>query len=475
VLNAPIEVDAPHVNELIAKARTTGLVRVIARIARRPSIPGGALSDAELASAKNLFLDRARGLGVAAVEPIAGLPLIVLELNADQLRQLVAAGLISDVIEDVPKPPTLQDSIPLVNADGAAVLGATGAGQTIAILDTGVDAAHPFFGGRVVAEACFSSNSTANGSTTVCPGGDTASTKVGSAAPCGNARCDHGTHVAGIAAGSGANRRGVAPEANIIAVQVYSLFKDSPGGPQPCANQNLASPCIHAFDSDTIRALQQVFDWRNNFTIASVNMSFGGGNFTNCDTDSHKGLIDQLRDARIATVISSGNEGSSTGVSAPGCITTAISVGATTKADAVAVFSNSADVLHLLAPGDNITSSVPGGGFAQKSGTSMAAPHVAGAVAALRSVKNDLTVDQIEQALKSTGVSITDTRNNLTRPRINVGAAVLDVTIPGWSGALAAMVQYELTKKPPGAPGATLQYLLQPPGAPGATLQYLLQ
>jgi subtilisin family serine protease len=105
----------------------------------------------------------------------------------------------------------------------------------------------------------------------------------------------------------------------------------------------------------------------------------------------------------------------------------------------------------------------------------MAAPHVAGAVAALRSVKNDLTVDQIEQALKSTGVSITDTRNNLTRPRINVGAAVLDVTIPGWSGALAAMVQYELTKKPPGAPGATLQYLLQPPGAPGATLQYLLQ
>jgi subtilisin family serine protease len=463
VLEAPIEVDAPRVNELVAKARTTGLVRIIVRIARRPGIPGGALSESELASAKNTFLDRAQGLRIATVEPIAGLPLSVLELNADQLRQLVAAGLISDVTEDVPEPPTLQDSIPLIHADGAALLGATGAGQTIAILDTGVEAAHPFFGGRVVAEACFSTDSRADNATTVCPGGVTASTAVGSGAPCGNAGCDHGTHVAGIAAGSDANRRGVAPQSQIMAIQVYSLFNDPPpmAGTQHCARTHLPSPCILSYQSDQIRALQQVFDWRNNFTFASVNMSTGSGSFASCDTDPRKGLIDQLRNAGIATVISSGNERSSTGVGAPGCITTAISVGATTKADAVAGFSNSANVLHLLAPGTNITSSVPGGGFAQMGGTSMAAPHVAGAVAALRSVKNNLTVDQIEQALTSTGVPITDARNNLTRPRINVEAAVRSVTTPGWSGALAAIVEYELTKEPPGASVVILEYLLQ--------------
>ena len=116
--------------------------------------------------------------------PIAGFPLSVVELTADQLRQLVAAGLLSDVTEDVPEPPTLQDSIPLINADDAAVLGATGAGQSIAIVDSGVETNHPFFGGRVIAQACFSSNSVASGSTTVCPGGVTTSTAPGSAAHC---------------------------------------------------------------------------------------------------------------------------------------------------------------------------------------------------------------------------------------------------------------------------------------------------
>src|SRR5262249_26831189 len=111
-------------------------------------------------------------------------------------------------------------------------------------------------------------------------------------------------------------------------------------------------------------------------------------------------------------------------VAAPGCITTAITVGNTTKSDTVNGSSDSAAVVDLLAPGTNITSSVPGGGFAQMTGTSMATPHVAGAFAALRSARNDLTVDQIETTLKTTGVSITDARNNLARPRIDLAAAV---------------------------------------------------
>ena len=421
-LEAPMDVDAPQINKLTTIARTRGLVRVIARVARPANVPVDRIGAAEVAAAKNQFVKRAQELGVAVAEPIAGLPLVVVEVTADQLRQLAAAGLVSEVAEDVSDPPTLQDSIPLVNADDAANLGATGAGQTIAILDTGVEATHPFFGGRIVSEACFSTTSAANGSTTVCPGGAN-STAAGSAAPCGNPGCNHGTHVAGIAAGLGTARRGVAPQANIIAIQVFSLFTDLPGGPQTCANNGVASPCIRSFTSDQIRGLQRVFDLRNNFTIAAANMSLGGGNFATCDTDTRKPLVDQLRGARIATVISSGNGSSSTGVGAPGCITTAITVGNTMKNDTLAGTSDSADVVDLLAPGTNITSSVLSGNFGAMSGTSMAAPHVAGAFAALRSVQN-LTVDQIEQALESTGVPITDTRNNLTRPRINLEAAV---------------------------------------------------
>jgi subtilisin family serine protease len=224
-----------------------------------------------------------------------------LEVTDEQLRTLIEAGLIANVMEDVPEPPTLRDSVPLINADDAAALGADGNGQAIAILDTGVERNHTFFGGRVVAEACFSTNSTADGATTVCPGGATTSTAPGSAAPCGHRDCDHGTHVAGIAAGQDkavfdpdleqggnitvATRTGVAPAADLLAIQVFSLFTDSPVNSQRCANANTASPCILTYTSDQIRGLQQVFDWRDDFTIAAANMSLGSGNFSTCDTD----------------------------------------------------------------------------------------------------------------------------------------------------------------------------------------------
>jgi subtilisin family serine protease len=431
VLNAPLQVEAPQVSALAAKAQTRGLVRIIARIARPAGVAVGPLTVADLVATQNTFRNQALTLGVAYVEPISGLPLSVIEVDAEQLRRLVAAGLVSDVVEDIPEPPALKDSIPLINADTAAVLGATGEGQTIVILDSGVDANHPFLGGRVVSEACFSSNSTALNATTVCPGGVITSTASGSAAPCDNVMCGHGTHVAGIAAGQDANRRGVAPRANIIAIQVYSLFTDLnvPGKTQ-CADNNLPSPCVLAFPSDEVRALQRVSNLTNTYKIAAVNLSLAGRGrvfTTPCDTDIRKPLMDLLWVANVATVVGSGNTGSSTGVSAPGCITTAVTVGNTTKCEVVNPTSNSAAKIDLLAPGTNITSSVPGGGFAEMSGTSFAAPHVTGAFAALRSVSNDPRVGDLENALKSSGVLITDPRNNLTRPRIDLAAAVCKV------------------------------------------------
>lgn len=90
-----------------------------------------------------------------------------------------------------------------------------------------------------------------------------------------------------------------------------------------------------------------------------------------------KAAIDNLRAAGIATVIASGNSGYRDRISVPGCISSAISVGATDNADNVPSFSNIAPFIDLLAPGVYINAAVPNG-QGVKSGTSMATPHVAG-------------------------------------------------------------------------------------------------
>ena len=144
----------------------------------------------------------------------------------------------------------------------------------------------------------------------------------------------------------------------------------------------------------------------------------------------------------IATIISAGNYGGllpiTDGISRPACIQSAISVGATDDQDRVASFFNNASILSLLAPGtgtgkdlstnppgSGIYSSIPGGSYTDMSGTSMAAPHVAGAWALLRQARPAATVDQILDALQSTGVLITDEkRPHITKPRIQVDSAL---------------------------------------------------
>jgi subtilisin family serine protease len=313
----------------------------------------------------------------------------------------------------------LAESAPLVQAPDIWALGGRGAGQAVAILDTGVDAAHPFLAGRVVAEACFSSRSTAIGAQSVCPNGETRQIGAGSGRPCNVEGCEHGTHVAGIAAGRSERFSGVAPDAEIIAVQVFSQFVDRARGPTPCRDSGQASPCIASFTSDQIRGLDHVLSLTAERRIAAANMSLGGGRSPGaCDDDLTKPMIDQLRAAGAVTVIASGNDGFTDAVSMPGCISTAVTVGATSKQDQLASFSNRGPLVDLLGPGVAINSSIPGGQFSAFSGTSMAAPHVAGAFAALRSLRPDISIDGIERALKTTGVAVQG------RPRIALLAAV---------------------------------------------------
>lgn len=407
---------------LRTKAVETGFIRVIARLV---APAGQRLSGASLVAAQGDLRTNMAALDVPYVQPLANLPYTVVELTPEQLDSLVASGLIESVQEDTIEGTYLAQSVPLIDAPGAWSRAARGGGQAIAILDTGVDRNHTFLGGRVVAEACFSSNSPSLGASTVCPNGDTSQTGTGAGRNCTISGCSHGTHVAGIAAGSGANFSGVAPDASIIAIQVFSRFDDQPGGPRSCANARTSSPCVLTFRSDQIRGLQHVLTLANERDIASANMSLGGSRFTTaCDSDLRKASIDQLRGVGVATVIASGNDGFTNAVGTPGCISSAVTVGSTTKTDDVSSFSNSATLVDLLAPGSSINSSVPGGIFQSFDGTSMATPHVAGAFAVLRSGAATATVQQIENALIATGQPVTDPRNNITKPRIDVAAAL---------------------------------------------------
>ena len=359
-------------------------------------------------------------------------PLLAIEVSENAVPALRNAPGVVSLMPDVPEPPALDSSLPVINADDVHTLGWDGTGFTIAILDTGIDQDHPFFTGRIVSQACYSNHDPGNNEFSLCPGNATSSTAAGSAdidtAACNNEGnlCDHGSHVAGIAAGDGtgvigAPAAGVAPGANIIAIQVFTRFNAAGDcSPNP-------APCVLTYPADQIAGLDRVFDLRNTFTIVSANMSLGGGNnATACDADTRKVPIDTLLGEDIATVIAAGNNGFNAAVGAPGCISTAVTVGATTDADNLAGFTNRGTLLDLFAPGVNIDSAGSNGGFESKNGTSMAAPHVAGAWAVLRQVASTDTVPGILNILQTTGVDITyaSGAGNVTTPRIDLLAAI---------------------------------------------------
>jgi len=125
---------------------------------------------------------------------------------------------------------------------------------------------------------------------------------------------------------------------------------------------------------------------------------------------------------------------------APACISSAISVGATTNSDQIWISgfggSNTASFLDLLAPGRFIQSAVPGGGLGFKSGTSMATAHVTGAWAVLKQLVPYASVDQILSAIEDSGKLIVDTRpsnagkEDVIKPRIQVDQALLVLQVP---------------------------------------------
>jgi subtilisin family serine protease len=414
------------IDQLVQRARAQGQVRVIVGL-RMTMRMEHTLSRAQAAAQLRVLQSvqsgvAARVLGSAdsqSEDRFTFIPFMSMFVDAAQLRRLLADPQVVSVQEDVPSPPLLDKSAKLIHADHVWRHGFSGTGQVIAVLDTGVAKTHAMFAGKVVSEACYSTTNAATNVASVCPGGVAESTAPGSGVNCpaGVTGCDHGTHVAGIAVGNSIVRDGIARASELIAIQVFS---------RRTITNNLRS-----FDTDIIKGLQRVFALRNAHRIAAVNMSIGGGSF-NAACDMHFPAfaiaITQLRAAGIATVIATGNNGFAGHITKPACISTAIAVGNTTKNDLIWRSSNHSDLVKLLAPGTGIRSAVLGNGYGVKSGTSMAAPHVAGALGLLRDVKPRANVDEMIEALTCSGKIVDQrfvtggppTEQEPQRPRIDM-------------------------------------------------------
>jgi subtilisin family serine protease len=239
-----------------------------------------------------------------------------------------------------------QTDLPL---DGTYVYNQTGAGVHAYIIDTGIRATHSQFAGRM--GNGFTAISDANG-TNDCNG--------------------HGTHVAGTVGGT---TWGVAKSVTLHPVRVLA-----------CNGSGSTSGVIAGIDWVT----------SNHLSPAVANMSLGGGASTALDNAVRASIADG-----VAYSIAAGNSNANACNSSPSRVTEALTVGATTASDARASFSNFGACLDLFAPGSGITSAWYTSNTASNtiSGTSMAAPHVAGVLALYLQTDPSATAAEANQAV----------------------------------------------------------------------------
>ena len=368
-----------------------------------------------IAQIQELFIQNVPDQTGTSIHRYKFIPFATLSVNLTQLRALKQNPFVRNVTlsreieaNQSAGGVSLRESAAQQKALSGVDVDVTGRGRAIAVLDSGFDANHPDLIGRIVSEACYSAdrNPADNFRASLCPNGEDQQVGFGSATI--EARNDvdlyHGTHVASIAAG-------MAPDAKIIAVNVNHLFEG--------ANGQIG----HSFElSNIIKGLERVYELRNAYEIASVNVSLGGGEHPgvcNPGSDDTVGvamlkIASLLNNAGIAVIAASGNNGFTDAMHWPACVDPVISVGAVDSNNAVTGFSNVGRELDFYAPGKNIVAAnlnwraddlrLP------FNGTSMAAPHVAGLWALIREAFPEESVIRIVRDLKATGVSISDNR-----------------------------------------------------------------
>ncbi|MEU8306752.1 S8 family peptidase [Actinomadura sp. NPDC048955] len=228
---------------------------------------------------------------------------------------------------------------------------ATGAGVYAYIIDTGIHAAHPQFGGRAsnVYDALGGNGADCNG---------------------------HGTHVAGTV---GSTSYGVAKNVYLRGVRVLN-----------CQGSGTSS--------GVIAGMNWVAGHRSRPAVA--NMSLGGGY-----SSSMNSAADNLASSGVFLAVAAGNDGRNACDYSPGSAANTTTVAASTITDARASYSNYGSCVDLYAPGSSITSTWLNGGTNTISGTSMATPHVTGVAALYKAANGDASFGTVRSWLVSNAVS----------------------------------------------------------------------
>ncbi len=321
-------------------------------------------------------------------------------LRPADIEALAAQSDVSFIWADLPVHTCLDVSVPKIEAPAVWHEGFTGAGVKLAIVDTGIDPTHPDFSGRIVARKNFVG------------GGD-------------NDENGHGTHVAGIAAGtgqkSGGKYRGVAPDASLYIAKVL----DANGG-------------------GTMSGVMSGVEWAVQQGAQVINLSLGSDG--TCDgTDALSTLCDTaVRDHGVVLCAAAGNAGpGASTVGSPGCARLVTTIGASTDGDAVASFSSRGPTgdgrvkPDLVFPGVGIVAAQAAGtqlgsvvepGYISLNGTSMATPHASGSACLLLQANPELTPAQVKSALLNTTVDLNLPANTQGTGRANVFAAFKQAT-----------------------------------------------
>ncbi|MDA0181647.1 S8 family serine peptidase [Solirubrobacter phytolaccae] len=305
-------------------------------------------------------------------------------LNTPEVRSIAA---------DEVRVSTTASSLPRISQPPVLARSLMGQGVGVAVLDTGVDFTQPDFG------ACVAAGQAATPAD-VCRVSAALDTAPDDGALDAHG---HGSNVAGIVSA-------VAPGARILALDVFDG--------------------LPAHDHDVIEALDWVLRNRAKHNIRAVNMSFGSDShhLGSCDSSfwgrhPYTNALIGMRSAGIVPVASSGNsarDGSGNfvdGIGDPACV--AFAVGGTDDSDALRPGSQDGPQLGVLAPGTGITA-----GGRTMGGTSQAAPHVAGAVAVLASLRPQSTPQELQDFVRTSGTQITDPRSGRTHPRLDLMTAV---------------------------------------------------